>query len=99
MVWYVQMRYMLGDSGRSLIAGWGKNPPTHIQNRAASCPSAPENCTLVTHRSTDPVMNPSVCHTISSTCQAWPTRRCAFHAHCGCQMAHFQQIVWLACRI
>lgn len=43
----VQMRYMLGDSGRSLIAGWGKNPPTHIQNRAASCPNPPEPCTPV----------------------------------------------------
>ncbi|CAL8466081.1 g5617 [Coccomyxa elongata] len=40
-----QMRYMLGDSGRSLIAGWGKNPPTHIQNRGASCPNPPEPCT------------------------------------------------------
>jgi hypothetical protein len=49
----VQLRYMLGDSGRSLIAGWGKNPPTHIQNRAASCPSPPEPCTLVRPRFLD----------------------------------------------
>lgn len=41
------MRYILGDSGRSLMAGWGKNPPTHIQNRAASCPSPPNVCNVV----------------------------------------------------
>ena len=42
-----QMRYMLGDSGRSLIAGWGRNPPTHIQSRAASCPDPPAVCNRV----------------------------------------------------
>ncbi len=34
-----QMRYILGGSGRSLMVGWGKNPPTRAQNRAASCPT------------------------------------------------------------
>ena len=43
----VQMRYMLGDSGRSLMAGWGRDPPTHIQNRAASCPPPPNVCNVV----------------------------------------------------
>ena len=33
------MRYLLGDAGRSLMTGFGKNPPTHVQNRAASCSS------------------------------------------------------------
>ena len=33
-----QLRYVLGDSGRSLMAGWGTRPPTAVQNRAASCP-------------------------------------------------------------
>lgn len=32
-----QVRYMLGDAGRSLMVGFGKNYPTHVQNRAASC--------------------------------------------------------------
>ena len=35
----MQMRYFLGDAGRSLMTGFGKNPPTHVQNRAASCSS------------------------------------------------------------
>ncbi|CAL5228455.1 g11593 [Coccomyxa viridis] len=42
-----QLRYMLGgDRDRSLFAGMGKNPPTHVQNRAASCPDAPAPCNL-----------------------------------------------------
>lgn len=40
----VQVRYLLGDAGRSLMAGFGKNPPTHVQNRAASCKSV-SDCT------------------------------------------------------
>ena len=44
----VQLRYMLGgDRDRSMFAGMGKNPPTHVQNRAASCPDAPTPCNLV----------------------------------------------------
>ena len=39
-----QLRYVLGDSGRSLMAGWGARPPTAVQNRAASCPDPPANC-------------------------------------------------------
>ena len=26
-----QVRYVLGDAGRSLVSGWGKKPPTHVQ--------------------------------------------------------------------
>ncbi|CAL8464163.1 g3698 [Coccomyxa elongata] len=33
-----QMKYILGDSGRSFVVGFGKNPPTHIHHRGASCP-------------------------------------------------------------
>ena len=40
-----QLRYVLGDSGRSLMAGWGTRPPAAVQNRAASCPDAPAPCT------------------------------------------------------
>ncbi len=40
----MQTRYILGDGGRSLMTGYGKNPPTHVQNRAASC-SSTSDCT------------------------------------------------------
>ena len=30
-------RYMLGDSGRSFVVGFGNNPPTHAHHRGASC--------------------------------------------------------------
>lgn len=26
-----QVRYVLGDAGRSLVSGWGKKAPTHVQ--------------------------------------------------------------------
>ncbi|KAK9804363.1 hypothetical protein WJX72_009368 [[Myrmecia] bisecta] len=39
-----QMRYVLGDSGRSLVAGWGKKAPQHVQNKAASCASTDGSC-------------------------------------------------------
>ena len=31
-------RYMLGDSGRSYVVGFGNNPPAHAHHRGASCP-------------------------------------------------------------
>jgi hypothetical protein len=37
-----QVRYMLGDAGRSLLVGYGKNPPKRTQDRAAACPEPPE---------------------------------------------------------
>ena len=40
----MQVRYLLGDAGRSLMAGFGKSPPTHVQNRAASCKTT-DGCT------------------------------------------------------
>lgn len=42
-----QMRYILGDSGRSLVAGYGKEPPTRVRNEAASCSPAPTVCNEV----------------------------------------------------
>ena len=30
-----QIHYILGDSGRSLVVGFGKNPPTHPHHRAS----------------------------------------------------------------
>jgi hypothetical protein len=32
-----QLRYALGDAGRSFVVGYGANPPTHVHHRAASC--------------------------------------------------------------
>ena len=37
-----QVRYMLGDAGRSLVVGVGKNPPKRTQDRGAACPDPPE---------------------------------------------------------
>lgn len=37
-----QVRYVLGDTGRSLVVGYGRNPPKRTQDRAAACPDPPE---------------------------------------------------------
>ena len=42
-----QLRYMLGDTGRSFVAGVGTNPPTHVKNQAASCQPKPAACNKV----------------------------------------------------
>ena len=42
-----QARYILGDATHSFIPGFGKDPPTHVQNQAASCPAAPASCSAV----------------------------------------------------
>ena len=39
-----QIHYMLGDSGRSFVVGFGKNPPQRPHHRSSSCPSAPKKC-------------------------------------------------------
>ena len=36
-----QVRYMLGDVGRSLMVGFGHNPPKRTQDRSAACPDPP----------------------------------------------------------
>lgn len=43
-----QVRYVLGDTGRSLVVGYGRNPPRRTQDRAAACPDPPEVCNRVT---------------------------------------------------
>ncbi|PSC71157.1 Six-hairpin glycosidase [Micractinium conductrix] len=43
-----QARVMLGDTGRSLVVGYGRNPPKRTQDRAAACPNPPETCNRVT---------------------------------------------------
>ncbi|CAC5367752.1 E3.2.1.4 [Mytilus coruscus] len=39
-----QIGYILGDTGRSYVVGFGVNPPTHEHHRAASCPVIPATC-------------------------------------------------------
>jgi hypothetical protein len=53
-----QLRYMLGDSGRSYVVGYGKHFPTQPHQRAASCPNAPAGCNYLQLHSPDP--NPHV---------------------------------------
>ena len=50
-----QIRYMMGDSGRSMVVGQGHNPPKRTQDRAAACPAKPGVCNRVTsYLSPDP---------------------------------------------
>eukprot|EP00884_Botryococcus_braunii_P022001 jgi/Botrbrau1/8485/Bobra.0237s0100.1 len=39
-----QIRYMLGDGGRSYVVGYGRKPPQNPHHRGASCPSLPAQC-------------------------------------------------------
>ncbi|XP_077995024.1 uncharacterized protein LOC144448620 [Glandiceps talaboti] len=39
-----QLHYILGDTGRSFVCGFGKNPPTHPHHRSSSCPDPPAKC-------------------------------------------------------
>lgn len=43
-----QMRYVLGDAGRSLVVGVGPTPPKRTQDRGAGCPAPPAVCNRVT---------------------------------------------------
>lgn len=43
-----QLRYVLGDAGRSLVVGVGSNPPKRTQDRSAACPKPPAVCNRVT---------------------------------------------------
>ena len=36
-----QIDYMLGDSGRSYLVGFGENYPKNVHHRASSCPKKP----------------------------------------------------------
>jgi hypothetical protein len=52
-------RYLLGESGRSHIAGFGKDPPVHVQNMPASCEAVPQPCNFVNAYLT-PSANPNI---------------------------------------
>ena len=50
-----QIGYMLGDSGRSYVVGFGTNPPTQPHHKAASCDWQPAECTWATFGDTSKV--------------------------------------------
>ena len=39
-----QIGYILGDTGRSYVVGFGENPPVNPHHRASSCPDMPAPC-------------------------------------------------------
>ncbi|XP_078367250.1 endoglucanase A-like [Oculina patagonica] len=49
-----QIHYMLGDSGRSFVVGFGKNPPKRPHHSSSSCPSAPKPCGWDNFKSPEP---------------------------------------------
>ncbi|XP_069681404.1 endoglucanase E-4-like [Periplaneta americana] len=49
-----QIGYMLGDTGRSFVVGYGTNPPTHVHHGSSSCPDAPAICDKTNYWSPDP---------------------------------------------
>ena len=55
-----QINYILGDTGRSYVVGWGENPPTHCFHKAARCPDPPAVCDSNTIDNPGP--NPHVVH-------------------------------------
>ena len=40
----LQMNYILGDTGRSYVVGWGENSPLRPHHRSSSCPDLPAPC-------------------------------------------------------
>ena len=39
-----QLDYILGDTGRSFVVGFGVDPPTRVYHKESFCPPAPEQC-------------------------------------------------------
>jgi len=53
-----QIHYILGDTGRSFVVGYGRNPPQRAYHRGSSCPDVPTPCTWQDAQSTK--ANPQV---------------------------------------
>nr|XP_002731295.1 PREDICTED: uncharacterized protein LOC100368972 [Saccoglossus kowalevskii] len=53
-----QLHYILGDTGRSFVGGFGMKPPIRIHHRASSCPTPPEPCNFGVMRDNKP--NPNI---------------------------------------
>lgn len=50
-----QLGYILGDTGRSFVVGYGTSPPTQPHHRASSCPSPhTSECSWNAFNSKDP---------------------------------------------
>ncbi|CAM4762085.1 unnamed protein product [Rotaria magnacalcarata] len=49
-----QINYMLGDSGRSYVIGFGQNSPQRPHHRSSSCPSRPAVCDWNAYNSPQP---------------------------------------------
>lgn len=49
-----QIGYMLGDTGRSFVVGYGQNPPQRPHHRSSSCPDRPQVCDWQAYNSPDP---------------------------------------------
>lgn len=61
-----QVRYVLGDAGRSLVSGWGKKPPTHVQVSDILLSSfyAVGDCIVILCWSCDPDVNSGRGHVV-----------------------------------
>ena len=46
-----QSRYVLGDFGRSLVTGYGSNPPKHAQFLDAACSNKTNSCGAIAYSS------------------------------------------------
>jgi len=53
-----QIHYMLGDTGRSFVCGFGVNPPQRPHHASSSCPDRPATCTWNDY--TNPGPNPQI---------------------------------------
>jgi hypothetical protein len=49
-----QINYILGDGGRSLVVGFGNNPPQRPHHRGSSCPDMPAPCSWDAFNSPNP---------------------------------------------
>jgi len=49
-----QAKYVMGGNGRSLVVGYGTNPPTHPHHRSSLCPDAPQKCDWSTFQGSQP---------------------------------------------
>ncbi|XP_076065257.1 endoglucanase E-4-like [Oratosquilla oratoria] len=49
-----QIHYILGDTGRSFVVGFGHNPPQRPHHASSSCPSAPASCDWSNFNSPEP---------------------------------------------
>jgi len=49
-----QAQYIMGESGRSLVVGYGSNPPVRPHHRSSLCPDAPKVCDWGTFQGSQP---------------------------------------------